>query len=176
VPMLDAAYTVVAAAGCAVLAWAGLEKARNRVPLAQTLAALGVPRVAASAAAVAVPLAELAAAGIVIAGGPGVVPAVLFTVLGLGFAAAGAVSLASGETVACACFGSSERTLGWPQLVALPFWLLAAWSVAHMPAFGLRDRAVTFAGGIVLLAATRAVPALRAAAGARSDRRALLGG
>ena len=64
---------------------------------------------------------------------------------------------------------------GWPQLAGLPLWLLAAWSVIHMPAFGLRERLGCTAAAIVLLTVGRAFSAVRLGAAARSDRRAFAG-
>ena len=167
--------TFLVVIACAVLMWAGLEKIRSPSSLAASIQALGGPPRFATIAAVIVPVAELATVTFVVAGVSPYLPAALFAVLGVAFATAGARAMQSRAEVACACFGTSERRLGWPQLAGLPLWLLAAWSVIHMPAFGLRERLGCAAAAIVLLTAGRAFSAVRLGAAARSDRRAFAG-
>jgi methylamine utilization protein MauE len=166
---------VLVIAGCAVLTWAGLEKARDRRPLAATIVALGLPPGLAAAGATLVPVAELATVLAVVAGAPPVVTFALFAALGTGFAAAAVRSLASGAPVACACFGSSGTALGWRQLAALPLWLVAGWATTALPVAGPADRLAIFASGMLVLVAARAVPAIRRGIAARGDRRAMAG-
>lgn len=172
-PWISAALVVAA---CAVLTWAGLEKARDRQPLASTIRALGLPSGTATAGATIVPLAELLTVLAILAGAPPVVPRVLLVALGVGFAAVAAWSLATRRNVACACFGASQRPLGWRQFVALPLWLAAAWSTGTLPHTGVRQRLVIFTTGMLALTAARAVQAVRRGIGARGDRRAMVGG
>jgi Methylamine utilisation protein MauE len=172
-PWLSAALVV---AGCAVLTWAGLEKARDRQPLASTARALGLPSGVATSGATIVPLVELGTVLAVLAGAPPAVPFVLFVALGVGFAGAAAWSMATRRNVACACFGASERRLGWPQLVSLPLWLAAAWSTTALPHTGARQRLEIFCTGMLILTAARAVQVIRRGIGARGDRRAMVGG
>lgn len=174
-PLEAAAATVPVVAGCAVLLWAGLEKARYRAPLSATTAALGVPASLAAAVAVTVPLAELGTVAAVVAGAPSLLDAALFAVLGASFAVAAGWSLLTGRDVTCACFGASGRKLGWPQLAALPLWLLAAWAVLRMPHFSTSERIAALAIGTLVLAAIRAVSAIRGGIDARNDRRAVIG-
>jgi hypothetical protein len=173
-PSWMAATLVVVA--CAVLTWAGLEKARDRRPLASTMRALGFPSGIATAAATIVPLAELGTVLAVLAGTPPAVPLVLFVALGVGLAGVATWSLATRRNVACACFGASERPLGWRQLVALPLWLAAGWSTTALPHSGVRQRLAIFCTGMLIFIAARAVQAIRRGIGARGDRRAMVGG
>ena len=39
----------------------------------------------------------------------------------------------SGGGLPCACFGKSDRALGYPHILQLPLWLAVAWSVARDP-------------------------------------------
>lgn len=172
----DVIFAVPVTAGCLVLAWAGLEKARDRKPLTGVIAEMGIPQQFAGFATAALVIAELATVLIVIAGVPAYFSALLLALLGLCYAGAGAWSLLSGKDVSCACFGAAERRLGWRQLAALPLWLLASWSVTRMPAGRMTDRLAIAAAAFVLLTILRAIPALRRSAAARQDRRAFLGG
>jgi hypothetical protein len=174
VPAAVVTFLVVMA--CAVLAWAGLEKIRAPFSLAATIRALGGPPRFAAIAALIVPIAELVTVIFVVTGAPAYLPAALFAILGTAFAAAGLRAMGSRTDIPCACFGISERRLGWPQVAALPLWLLAAWSVIDMPAFGLLARLETGAAAIVALTIGRAVSVVRHSAAARSDRRAFAGG
>jgi hypothetical protein len=170
------AYAVPVTAGCAVLAWAGLEKLRNPEPLTATVAELGLPVRAAALVALAVPAIELGTVVLVVAGTRGYLPAALFAALGAGFAGSAAWSMLSGRRVACSCFGAGDRDLGWPQLAALPAWLLAAWSAVELPVFSTRERLGALACGTVVIAAARAVPALRLGLTIRRERHARAGG
>ncbi|HEX6526370.1 MAG TPA: MauE/DoxX family redox-associated membrane protein [Streptosporangiaceae bacterium] len=169
-------YSAPVAIVCAVLAWAGLEKIRSRSALAATVRALGGTTRFAAMAAIAVPVVELAASASVMVGAPSGVPAVLFAALGMAFVAAGIRAMRSPVVIACACLGASERSLGWKQLASLPLWLLAAWSVLHMPAYGLRVRLASGVVGMVMLTGIRAWSAIRLSVAARGDRRAYAGG
>lgn len=174
--MPAAVVTFLVVIACAVLAWAGLEKIRAPFSLAPTVRALGGPPRFAAIAALVVPIAELVTVIVVATGAPAYLPATLFAVLGAAFAAAGLRAMGSRTEVPCACFGISERKLGWPQVAALPLWLIAAWSVTDLPAFGLRARLETGAAAMVLLTVSRALSVVRHSAAARSDRRAFAGG
>jgi hypothetical protein len=166
---------VPVAISCAALSWAGLEKARNRAPLSAAVAALGIPGALTTVIAVAVPLAELGTVAAVVAGAPSRLVAALIAGLGAGFAVAAGWSMLTGRDVGCACFGSSGRKLGWPQLAALPLWLLAAWAAARMPHASGQERVAALACGAVALAIIRSVPAMRRGIDARDDRRAVAG-
>lgn len=173
---MSLAYAVPTVAGCVVLAWAGLEKARDREPLRTTVIGLGLSARLAAPAAVGVPALELGTVAAVVAGARGYLPAALFTILGVSFAASACWSMLSGRQVACACFGSVGGRLGRPQLAALPAWLLAAWSAVQLPASSGRERLTALACGTVVLALVRAVPALRLGITARDERRVRAGG
>ena len=71
---------------------------------------------------------------IVVAGFSAYLSAALLALLVLVDAGAGTWSLLSGKDISCACFGSSKRRLGWPQLALLPLRLTAAWSVTRVAA------------------------------------------
>ncbi len=86
------------------------------------------------------------------------------------------MALRTRTAVPCACFGASERQLGWGQVAALPLWLAAAWSVTVMPAFSVRVRLESALVILVLLTAIRGWTAIRLGRAARSDRRAMAGG
>lgn len=174
--MPAAVVTFLVVMACAVVAWAGLEKIRAPFSLAATIRALGVPPHFAAIAALIVPIAELVTVIFVVTGAPAYLPATLFAVLGTAFAAAGLRAMGSRTEIPCACFGISERRLGWPQAAALPLWLLAAWSVTNLPAFDLRARLETSAAAIVALTVIRALTVVRHSAAARRDRRAFAGG
>lgn len=169
-----AAASAVTAA-CAVLLWAGLEKARDRRPLASTLAGLGVSRRLADIGSIAVPAAELATVAIIIAGGPRYLGGTFLIVLGASFAAAGALSKLTRRQVTCACFGSTASELGWRQPAALPLWLITGWAVTRLPNVAVRDRLAFLAIGSVAITVLRAVAAVRSGMAARADRRAMAG-
>jgi hypothetical protein len=166
---------VPVAISCAVLSWAGLEKARNRAPLSAAVAGLGVPRALTAVVAVTIPLAELGTVVAVVADAPSRLVAGLFAGLGTGFAMAAGWSMLTGRDVSCTCFGSSGRRLGWPQLAALPLWLLAAWAATLMRHTSGQERVAALACGMAALAAIRSVPAIRGGIDARNDRRAVAG-
>ncbi len=170
------AYSAAVLAASAVLIWSGLEKLRNPSPLAVTLSQLGMPPYPARVVAVLVPVCELGTVACLVAGVSSYVPAFLLAMLGLSFAAAAIISKLTGQAVPCACFGASQRKLGWPQLLALPLWLFSAWATLHIPSVDPRERLVGLACTIVVLTGLRAGPVLRQAAHARSDRRAFVGG
>ncbi len=70
---------------------------------------------------------------IVIAVGRSTPAAIALLVFAFGLAFAGVVGIASHGKVSCACFGRSDRALGWPQIIQLPLWAAAAWSVGQDP-------------------------------------------
>jgi hypothetical protein len=174
-PLAGVATAAPVVAACAVLMWSGLEKVRDRSLLAATLAGLGAAPGPAAMAAVVVPVAELGAVAAVVAGAPSYVPALLFIALGGSFAAAAAWAMSTGRVVACACFGTPHRTLGWLQVAAVPLWAIAGWAALELPEFTFRERAGCFAVGALVLAAVRAIPVIRASIEARGDRRAVAG-
>jgi hypothetical protein len=169
-------YALPVVGVCLVLSWAGLEKARDRAALTAVVAKMGVPQRLAGAAAVTLIAVELGVVLAIIARLPAYLPSVLVALLGVVFAGAGSWSLLTGKSVSCACFGASDRKLGWPQLAALPLWLLAAWSVERVPPVSTTVRLTAAAAGFLLLAVVRAIPALQLSMSARRDRRAFLGG
>jgi hypothetical protein len=172
---LAVASAVVVIAGTAVLTWSGLEKIRNPQPLRSTAAGLGLPPGLAAIAATLTPCVELGTVAAVVAGAPRYLSAALFVALGLVFASSAAWSMATGRVVACACFGAATRKLGWSHVAALPLWLLAGWMVTRLPASGFVERASIFAIGTLVLAAARAVPAIRLRRQGRADRWAAVG-
>ena len=174
--LMSAAYSAAAIGASAVLIWSGLAKIRAPSPLAGTLSELGIPLESARAIAVFVPLCEIATVAFLVAGAPSYIVAFLLAVLGVSFAIAAFLSKLTGKAVRCACFGASERNLGWPQLLALPLWLFSAWAVLHIPRTSLNERLVAFVCTILILAGLQARRVLLQAASARSDRRAFVGG
>lgn len=169
-PVLALASTMVVVAGTAVLTWSGLEKLRDRSPLTSTAAGLGLPPGLAAIAATVVPGAELGTVATVVAGAPRYLSAGLFVALGITFASSAVWSMVTGRVVACACFGASARKLGWFQVGTLPLWLLAGWAMTQLPSSSLGERAGIFAGGTLVLAVARAVPAIRLGIESRADR------
>lgn len=168
--VLAVAATILVVAGTAVLSWSGLEKIRDRSALTSTASGLGLPAGLAAVAGTTVPLVELGTVAAVVLGAPRYLAAALFAVLGLTFAGSAVWSMVTGRDVACACFGASARKLGWSQVRALPLWLLVAWAMTRLPGAGFEERIGIFAGGMFVLAAVRAVPAIRMGIDARADR------
>jgi hypothetical protein len=174
--MLGTLAAIATAAGCAALTWAGLEKARATSTLASSLVAMGFRPGLARNAARLLPALELVTVISVLADLPSYVPATLFCMLGATFAFAALWSMLTGRRVRCACFGASERALGWPQLAALPGWLLVGWCCGHLPASTFRQRLELLALGLLLLGAARSRSVVKGWDSARSDRRAAVGG
>lgn len=162
-----------ALAVAAVLAAAGLEKARSGEATASTLRELGAPDGAARWAVPLIVLAELSvAAGLLWRPGAAATAAGV-ALLGTAFAAAGAVALAREEEVRCGCLGAGgEGTLGGRQVAALPAWLGAAALVgtAAPPAVSGLEATASLAGVGLVLAGARAVPLARAWRRSRGDR------
>ncbi len=151
------AYSATVLAASAVLIWSGLEKLRNPSPLAATLSQLGMPRYPARIVAVLVPFCELGTVTCLVARASSYVTAFLLAMLGLSFTAAAIISKLTGKAVPCACFGASQRKLGWPQMLALPLWLFSAWATLHIiPSVSPRERLVSLACTIVVLSGLRA--------------------
>lgn len=48
-------------------------------------------------------------------------------------AGAGAIGVLGKGDIPCACFGKSERTLGWVHIAQLPLWMAAAWGASRDP-------------------------------------------
>lgn len=168
-------YVAAVLAALAVLIRSGLAKIRTPAPLAATLSELGMPPDVARVAAVLVPVCELAAVASLVAGASSVA-AFLLAMLGVSFAVAAVVSKLTRQAVRCACFGASERNLGWPQLLALPLWFFSAWAVMHVPSFHVNDRLTALVYTILILGILQARKVLIQGASARSDRRAFMGG
>lgn len=112
----------------AVFAVAGAAKLRDRHGTALTLEQFGVPARAAAPAAVTLPLAELAVAGLLVLDPTAVAGAAGALALLGAFSAAIAASLARGERPDCNCFG---------QLHSQPVgaWTLARNATLALPAF-----------------------------------------
>ena len=55
--------------------------------------------------------------------------AAVLALFALALAAAGAIGVLSGDKLPCACFGKSDRSLGYPHVLQFPLWMAAAWSV-----------------------------------------------
>ena len=72
----------------------------------------------------------------------------------LGLSAAGVIGVMSGGGLPCACFGKSDRVLGYPHIAQLPLWLAVAWSVAREP--WLFDAGTGLERGLAMLAACAA--------------------
>src|SRR5436305_11510884 len=129
-----------------VFAVAGFSKLADRRGSRQALQAFGVPEAATGAGAVLLPLAEVAAAGLLLFGATTAVGAWLATALLVAFAAGIARSMARGEAPDCHCFGqlhsapAGARTLARNVVLAAMAVVVA---IAHDPgpsAFGwLRD-------------------------------------
>lgn len=171
---MQIATTGVALAMACVLLWAGLEKARNLASVASAMAQLGVPASIAGAAAALLAAAEIAVAlGLIFR--PGSV-ATLAGVLGLAgaFAIAGLTAFRRNARIRCGCFGPyGEASLGMTQVAAFPLWLAGAallWLEGASELPDARPASLLAAAGLIM-AALRAVSALKAAQGARGDRR-----
>ena len=72
----------------------------------------------------------------------------------LGLSAAGTIGVMSGGGLPCACFGKSDRALGYPHILQLPLWLAVAWSVAREPR--MFDAGTGLEQGLTMLAACAA--------------------
>ena len=48
-----------------------------------------------------------------------------------GLSVAGLIGVLAGRELPCACFGKSERALGYPHMLQLPLWVVAAWGVTR---------------------------------------------
>lgn len=173
---MPALWGGVVAVSCGVLLWSALDKLGNRSDLARTLAALTGHTTLANALAPAVPCLEFVAVLLIVFRAPSVVSATLLAFLGTTFALAGAWALRTHQVLPCACFGARHGQLGWRQIGALPLWLLAAAGTLTIESFAVRDRALALSAISVALCVVRAASAYRGWAGARGDRRALVGG
>lgn len=129
----DAFFAIPVAICGLLLLWAGLGKLNNPAPLANVIARLGVAHRFAGTASIGLVVVELATVLVIVSGISASLSSALLAILGLLYAGAGAWNLLSGKDLACACFGASERQLGWPQLALLPVWLFAAWSATRLP-------------------------------------------
>ncbi len=60
--------------------------------------------------------------------------AVALALFAIGLAGAGVIGVMSDGKLPCACFGASDRSLGYPHILQLPLWLVTAWAVTGDPA------------------------------------------
>lgn len=103
-----------------------------------------------------------------------VVPGASVAVLGLVFAAAGLRGTLLGGSVRCACFGTGYAgRLGWPQMAALPLWLLAAWSMTWWQPAGPDQPTALAATVLVAALAVHLAQLVQTMRAARFDRLAL---
>ncbi|MDO5499290.1 MAG: MauE/DoxX family redox-associated membrane protein [Propionibacteriaceae bacterium] len=128
---------VVSCAIAAVLFWAAQSKGATFSKFTDTVQAtlgLSFSRNLARLIAGGVLLLEIAAVVACLAPGLTRVAAVLVAVLGVAFAAAGAIALVRRERIVCNCFGArtdgKDRHLGWTHVALLPVWLIAAAVIA----------------------------------------------
>jgi hypothetical protein len=167
--------TIGLASGTCVIYVAALAKAPKARELAATLSQLmplrGWTPVAAASGVIVL---EFATVVVVVSGSP-VIAAVMFCLLGLGFAAAGTRALLQETTVACACFGSTSHVLGWRQIAALPAWGLVALCADEAGHEAGSARVLALAVVTVIYVVMWSIPALRGWSTARADRRALAG-
>ena len=80
----------------------------------------------------------------------------------VGLSVAGLIGVLAGRELPCACFGKSERALGYPHMLQLPLWMVAAWGVARDASlFGgaaaLEQSLAMFASCAALVAAVQVV-------------------
>lgn len=76
--------------------------------------------------------------------------AAVLALFAVSLAVAGLLGLMTDGELPCACFGRSDRSLGYPHILQLPLWLVAAWGVTRDPAlFGSGDG---FEQGLAMLA------------------------
>ncbi|GAA0583709.1 MauE/DoxX family redox-associated membrane protein [Streptomyces crystallinus] len=158
----DTLNAVVRITAAASLIYAAAQKLAAPRSFRSTLAALRVKRPVLVSAAV--PLTELAAGFCLLSVPRVAVTAVLVVVLGLSFATAGALALARGTKVKCACFGQADGgDLGLRQIAMLPLWggvaALALRTPDHSPAGPETAVAVTLA--LAVFAAFQVLPLTR---------------
>ncbi len=150
---------VVVMAGALVLLLGGFSKIVQPRPIAGTLASLW-NRVTGQAHAGGSPvLGWLLGAGEVVLAAAMVLhrswtTGAALALFALGLSAAGTIGVMSGERLPCACFGKSDRALGYPHIVQLPLWLAVAWSVAREP--WMFDAGTGLKQGLAMLAACAA--------------------
>lgn len=127
---------VVRIAAAALFAYAGAEKLAAPSAFRATLTALRIPWTV--PVSTGVPLVELAAAFALLNIPRSLLTAALVVGLGAAFAFAGALAMARGTRVKCACFGQVDAGLLGPrQIVLLPVWAgvgaLAFWTPDRSP-------------------------------------------
>lgn len=155
-----------------VLLWAAMEKARALTPFASALHQLGLPAPSAPVFAIVVIAIEMGVAlGLVYDRSPPVLAATIG--LALAFAGAGLIALRGGKRIACRCFGAvGTRVLGRDQLAALPLWLggvaILWWGRDALP---IVSGTTLLAVVALAIASVRTSMVVRAAVGARGDRR-----
>jgi len=135
-----------------------------------TIVSLGVPIRAAKVAGQAVIVGEILVVGLLLTSRPeAIFP---LSLLALNFAAAGAVALLKDDLVGCACFGKTERRLGWSQLLALPLWLSVAYISLYPPRL-VWASVMAFLVTLTLAAAPSVVRVISVARSSWSLRRAI---
>ncbi len=159
--MAPAADLAVMAAA-AVLLVSGTAKVAQPRPIASTLVMLWNAVTGQARGAAPPTLGRLLGAGeiglaaaVVLARSPAAAAAL--AVFAVGLSAAGAVGVASGAQLPCACFGRPGRALGYPHILQLPLWLAAAYSVGRVPA--LFSEGTRLEQGLAMLGACAAASA-----------------
>jgi thiol-disulfide isomerase/thioredoxin len=115
---MDALELIARFVLAAVFAVAGLTKLADRPGSREALVAFGVPEGLASPGAIALPLAELAVAGLLIPAATAAIGAVGALALLLAFCAGIARSMMRGESPDCHCFGQlRSEPVGWSTLI-----------------------------------------------------------
>lgn len=112
------------------LVLAGIQKLASPLGFRTTLQLMGLPDGAAAVLTYGVPITEIAV-GVVVLLVRSALSAVLLAILGAIFAIAGLATVWSGEKIQCRCFGPAfdeDSVLGWRQIAAFPFWVIAAYT------------------------------------------------
>ncbi|WP_419946122.1 MauE/DoxX family redox-associated membrane protein [Candidatus Poriferisodalis sp.] len=136
--LTDVGPELAVVAASSVLCVAGAAKIVSPVPIASTLSQLwggAGPSLRPESLRVLgrlVGAVEIGLAAAIVLGRSWAAAAVLVLAACL-MAMAGVVGVRRGGGIPCACFGRSDRTLGWPHVAQWPLWLGAAWCVARQP-------------------------------------------
>lgn len=127
--VVDIATLGLTVLASAALLIAGLGKLVSPRAFSETISDL-IGRPASMGSSLTLGLLEVAA-GFAIAIG-GLLAAVTLIGTGLGFGAVGVYAIARGQEIECRCFGalSGRSRIGWPQVLAIPFWIVLGVSVA----------------------------------------------
>ena len=157
----------------AILLWAGLEKLRNPTPLVFTITSLGVTKYFASFFAGLLILSEFTLALFILFFSNSTTTHIgIITLAGI-FAFAGLVTIISGKTIKCNCFGvGGTKYLGKAQIFAFPFWVISA-GILHFGetrGVSLNSSALLFAIVSLLITGIRGIEVLRLQILSRKDR------